>query len=197
MTASKRKIGRRHFLGVSAGLAAAVGCGLQPEQTARLEPPRIVEGLTVSGNVYPRLREAPAIDSTTWVNSPPLSASDLRGNPYLVEFWTFGCYNCKNVIPSMNAWYEELRPHGLEIVSVHSPEFSYEQALNNVRTAVASHGIEYPVAIDNDFSIWRAYGNQYWPTMYLADSEGWIRYVHIGEGNYDKTRQAIIDLLFE
>ena len=97
----------------------------------------------------------------------------------------------------MNAWYEELKPHGLEIVSVHSPEFSYEQALDSVRTAVANHGIEFPVAIDNDFSIWRAYGNQYWPTMYLTDSEGWIRYVHIGEGNYDKTRQAIIDLLFE
>ena len=153
--------------------------------------------LKASGIVRPRLKKAPEIRSSDWINSEPLSVASLQGSPFLVEFWTFGCYNCKNVIPSMKAWYEELHPRGFEIVAIHSPEFSFEKAFDNVKEAVAEHGIEYPVAIDNDFGLWRAYGNKYWPTMYLVDAEGWIRYAHIGEGYYNETRQAVVDLLLE
>ena len=175
-----------------------------PEPAVRQAPPiqtsstaLVVPRLQASDIVRPRLKQAPELISDQWINSEPLSLASLSGSPFMVEFWTFGCYNCTNVLPSMKAWYEELHPEGFEIVAVHSPEFSFEKVLDNVKNAVAEEGIEYPVAIDNSFGIWRAYGNQYWPTMYLVDREGWIRYVHIGEGRYDETRQAIVDLLLE
>ena len=143
------------------------------------------------------MKQAPDFQSDQWINSEPLSLEALSGSPFMVKFWTFGCYNCVNVLPSMKSWYEDLHPEGFEIVAVHSPEFSFEKVFDNVKKAVVDQGITYPVAIDNNFRIWRAYSNQYWPTMYLVDREGWIRYVHIGEGRYDETRQAIVDLLVE
>ena len=137
------------------------------------------------------------MNSDTWINSEPLAWDDLRGQVVMVEFWTFGCINCRNVIPSLREMHAEYADNGLVIVGVHSPEFNYEHDLANVQTAVKDLGVEYPVAIDNDFANWNRYRNRYWPALYLVDKRGVIRYTHIGEGGYDQTRQWIERLLAE
>lgn len=115
----------------------------------------------------------------------------------LVDFWTFSCINCQRTIPYLNAWYDKYHDKGLEIVGVHSPEFQFEHDYANVQDAVGRFGIKYPVVLDNDFKTWSAFGNQYWPRDYLIDSDGKIRYDHIGEGNYDETEGQIQQLLDE
>ena len=115
----------------------------------------------------------------------------------MVEFWTFECYNCKNVEPYIKTWYQKYNQKGFEIVAVHTPEFDRERDINNVRNYVKDHAITYPVAIDNDFRIWRRFSNRYWPAMYIVDKQGVIRYRFIGEGNYQKIEKAINLLLAE
>jgi len=114
-----------------------------------------------------------------------------------VEFWTFGCVNCQNVIAPLREMYADYKNRGFTIIGVHSPEFSYEKDPANVRAAVQQQGILYPVALDNDFAIWKSYSNLYWPAFYLVDQRGFIRYRHIGEGGYDTTRAWIEYLLAE
>ena len=115
----------------------------------------------------------------------------------MVEFWTFGCYNCRNVEPYIKKWHERYHDKGLTIIGVHSPEFDRERDLDNVRRYVKEHQIKYSVAIDNDFVIWNRFNNRYWPALYLIDKQGNIRYTHIGEGGYTKTEQWINRLLSE
>lgn len=147
---------------------------------------------------YPDLGIAPELTNDTWLNvDTPLRLADLRGKVVALEMWTFGCYNCKNVIPSLKAWHEEYANQGLVIIGNHYPEFSFERDLTNLQTAVAEYGIEYAVAQDNDGVTWQAYKNRYWPTLYLIDKKGHIRYVHIGEGRYGETENAIQVLLAE
>jgi thiol-disulfide isomerase/thioredoxin len=140
---------------------------------------------------------APRIMSDTWINSQPLSWDSLRGQVVLVEFWTFGCINCRHVTPYLIEMDDDYRSRGLTILGVHSPEFQYEHELSNVKEAVKAMGIQYPVAIDNDFANWERYHNLAWPALYLVDKHGLIRYTHIGEGAYDETRQWIERLLQE
>lgn len=140
---------------------------------------------------------APAIDSNSWINSEPLNWDALKGKVVLVEFWTFECYNCKNVEPYIKGWYDQFQNQDFEIVAVHSPEFDRERDINNVRQYVKGHTITYPVAIDNDFKIWRRFSNRYWPAMYLVDKQGNIRYRFIGEGNYKRIEKSIETLLSE
>jgi cytochrome c biogenesis protein CcdA/thiol-disulfide isomerase/thioredoxin len=132
-----------------------------------------------------------------WLNSGPLDLDQLRGKVVLVDFWTYSCINCIRTIPYVRGWAEKYKDQGLVVVGAHTPEFAFEKKIDNVRRAVADFGIKYPVAIDNDYAIWRAFGNRYWPANYLIDAKGHIRYVHFGEGNYGKTEQAIQDLLRE
>ncbi len=134
---------------------------------------------------------------TAWVNSEPLSIAELRGKVVVVDFWTFGCYNCVNTLPYLREWHDKYADDGLVIVGVHSPEFNHEKDLANVQKAVKELGVVWPVAMDNDFSTWRAYENRYWPHLYLADAQGRIRYDHIGEGGYDTTEEWIQRLLKE
>lgn len=141
--------------------------------------------------------KAPEIITDAWLNSGPVTFSDLRGKVVLVEFWTFGCRNCRNIEPYVKEWYEKFHASGLEIVSIHSPEFGYERELENVRQYVSRQGIRYPVAIDNDFVNWERYDNRYWPTLYLVDKEGYIRHRKVGEGGYNATEQRIQMLLEE
>jgi len=115
--------------------------------------------------------QAPDIHAEQWINSEPLNWDTLRDKVVMVEFWTFECYNCKNVEPHIKSWYEKYRQQGFEIVAVHTPEFERERDIDNVRRYVKDHGITYPVAIDNDFKIWRRFSNRYWPVMYIASSE--------------------------
>ena len=141
--------------------------------------------------------KAPDISSKQWINSEPLNWNTLQGKVVMVEFWTFECYNCKNVEPYIKSWHQRYQAKGLEIIAVHTPEFDRERDIDNVRQYVKDHAITYPVAIDNDFKIWRRFANRYWPAMYLVDKQGNIRYRFIGEGNYQSIEKAINSLLIK
>ena len=140
---------------------------------------------------------APELEPTDWVNSQPFRLADVRGRVTLVEFWTYDCINCQRVIPTLIQWHQTYAARGLLIVGVHTPEFPHEGDVRNVRGAVQNLGIQYPVMLDNNFATWRAYRNRFWPTLYLVDKHGLIRYTHVGEGNYEQTRRAIEALLAE
>ncbi len=140
---------------------------------------------------------APEFAPGTWINSDPLTLKSLRGRVVLVDFWTFGCYNCRNTLPFLTRSYERYNDKGLTIVGVHSPEFDAEKKIENVRSEVASLGIRYPVVTDNDYETWRAYKVEAWPTVFLLDKSGHIRWVHVGEGAYDEAERTIQKLLAE
>jgi thiol-disulfide isomerase/thioredoxin len=149
-------------------------------------------------SALPTLGSAPELTNEVWLNSDkPLRLADLRGKVVLLDMWTFGCINCEHVIPSLKDWHAQYADHGLVIIGNHFPEFDYERDLDNLKDAVKKYQIEYPVAQDNDGATWQAYNNHYWPTMYLIDKLGNIRYVQIGEGNYQETENAIKQLLAE
>ena len=135
--------------------------------------------------------------ATTWLNSPPLSAQALRGKVVLIDFWTFGCINCQRALPYVRAWAEKYKTQGLVVIGVHSPEFAFERKVDNVKRAVADLGLHFPIAIDNDFAIWRSFSNQYWPAHYFVDAQGRIRFHHFGEGEYERSEQVIRQLLDE
>ncbi len=146
----------------------------------------------------PDLGLAPELTNDTWLNvDTPLHLADLRGKVVIVEMWTFGCINCQHVMPSLKEWHSKYKDQGLVIIGNHFPEFSYEQDLKNLKNAIAEDGIQYAVAQDNNGDTWRAFNTQYWPTLYLIDKHGHIRYVHIGEGQYKETEENIKTLLAE
>ncbi len=141
--------------------------------------------------------QAPSLRATAWINGESAATTGYRGAVTLVEFWTFACWNCRNVEPYVKAWHERFAPKGLQVIAIHSPELPQERVIENVRRYVAEREIRYPIAIDNDFAIWKAFGNRAWPTWYLIDRSGRIRYVHVGEGAYAETEAAIEKLLAE
>lgn len=132
-----------------------------------------------------------------WHNSPPLTLAGLRGKVVLVDFWTYACINCVRTLPHVRAWHETYGPQGLVVIGVHTPEFPYERDARNVAGALRRFGLAYPVAQDNRYATWTAFGNRYWPALYLIDRQGRIRYRHAGEGAYAETGQAIRQLLAE
>ncbi|WP_415773349.1 cytochrome c biogenesis protein DipZ [Pseudomonas sp. LB3P38] len=147
--------------------------------------------LPIEGNL-------PPLDGAVqWLNSPPLTAQALKGKVVLVDFWTYSCINCLRSLPYVKAWAEKYRDQGLVVIGVHAPEFAFERDVGNVTKAMKDLGINYPVAIDNDFKIWRAFNNQYWPAHYFADAQGRIRYHHFGEGEYAESERVIQQLLRE
>jgi thiol-disulfide isomerase/thioredoxin len=147
--------------------------------------------LPIEGEM-PSLRGA-----TAWLNSPPLTAADLRGKVVLVDFWTYTCINWLRTLPYVRAWAEKYREHGVVVIGVHTPEFSFEHDLENVRRAVKDMRVDYPVAIDNDYAIWDAFDNHYWPALYLVDAQGRIRAHQFGEGAYEQSEMMIQHLLAE
>jgi cytochrome c biogenesis protein CcdA/thiol-disulfide isomerase/thioredoxin len=141
---------------------------------------------------------APALDGgVVWLNSPPLTIEQLRGNVVLIDFWTYSCINCLRTLPYVRAWAEKYRDSGLVVIGVHAPEFAFERDVGNVRRAARDLGVTYPVVLDNDFAIWRAYRNRYWPAHYFIDANGRIRHRHFGEGEYDNSERVIQQLLAE
>ncbi|OKO86414.1 cytochrome C biogenesis protein [Bradyrhizobium sp. NAS80.1] len=132
-----------------------------------------------------------------WLNSPPLTFEELKGKVVLVDFWTYSCINCLRSIPYVRAWAEKYRDRGLVVIGVHAPEFAFERNVDNVKNAVASLKIDYPVAIDNDYKIWRSFENQYWPAHYFIDANGKVRHHHFGEGEYAESERVIQTLLSE
>ena len=159
---------------------------------------RLIERLTPRSGKAADSRSAPPMTGAThWLNSSPLDDSMLRGKVVLVDFWTYSCINCLRTLPYLKAWDEKYRAQGLVIIGVHAPEFAFEKDLRNVERAVRELGIAYPVALDNQYAIWNAYENRYWPAHYLLDAQGRIRYQHFGEGAYAETEQMIQSLLME
>ncbi|RCW82702.1 cytochrome c biogenesis protein CcdA [Phyllobacterium bourgognense] len=140
----------------------------------------------------------PSLDGAVeWLNSPPLTTEQLRGKVVLVDFWTFACINCIHTVPYVRAWAEKYKDQGLVVIGVHAPEFAFERKIENVKKAIGEFKIGYPVAIDNNFAIWKAFDNSYWPAHYFIDAKGQIRYHHFGEGDYEESEKVIQDLLAE
>lgn len=143
-------------------------------------------------------RPAPPLPESGWLNPPenkPLRLENLRGRVVLVEFWTYGCYNCRNQLPYVKKWHEKYAPQGLVVIGVHTPEFKRERQPEKVRKAMAELGITFPVVLDNDYATWDRYQNRYWPAVYLIDRRGQIVYLAVGEGDYERTEARIRSLL--
>jgi cytochrome c biogenesis protein CcdA/thiol-disulfide isomerase/thioredoxin len=162
-----------------------------PTETMRAKPVSQARSLKIEG-MLPGLSGA-----VEWLNSPPLTAEGLRGKVVLIDFWTYSCINCLRAIPYVRAWAEKYKGQGLVVIGVHAPEFAFEKDVDNVKKAVADLAIRYPVAIDNDYAIWRAFDNRYWPAHYFVDAQGRIRHHHFGEGSYAESELVIQQLLTE
>ena len=172
-------------LGLTGCAAAAPGSNVQSLSEAH-------------AGTLPDLGAAPELANSVWLNTDaPLRLADLRGHVVGLEMWTFDCINCQHVIPSLKGWYAAYKDQGFVLIGNHFPEFTFERDLQHLKQAVSQAGIEYPVAQDNDGATWDAYRNSYWPSLYLIDKRGRIRYVHVGEGAYAETDANIKTLLAE
>ena len=180
---------RRRFIATAAMTVAAIpfgaaGCAVQRMTRAEAQLP--VEG------------ELPSLGGATgWLNSQPLTSRSLRGKVVLFQFCTYTCINWLRTLPYVRAWDEKYKGQGLVVVGVHTPEFEFEKDVDNVRRALKDMGVVYPVAVDNDYAVWRAFKNQYWPALYLVDAQGRIRHHHFGEGEYERSERVIQQLLAE
>src|SRR2546423_15535021 len=146
-------------------------------------------------SVFARVR-MPSLDGATgWLNSEPLGPAELRGHVVVVNFWTLTCINWLRQEPYLRAWSQSYRDDGLIVIGAHTPEFSFEHQLDHVRQATRERGIDYPVALDNDYAIWSAFDNHYWPALYFVDRDGVIRDQHFGEGRYEQSERVIQRLL--
>jgi thiol-disulfide isomerase/thioredoxin len=155
-------------------------------------------GLHAKSVQLPVEGDMPGLDGATgWLNSAPLTPADLRGKVVLVDFWTFTCVNWLRTLPYLKAWAQKYGGQGLAVIGVHTPEFGFEHDEANVRRAVADLGVTYPVALDSDYAIWRAFSNHYWPALYFADTQGRVRHHHFGEGEYRRSEMVIQQLLAE
>jgi cytochrome c biogenesis protein CcdA/thiol-disulfide isomerase/thioredoxin len=164
-----------------------------PAMKMQAKPSAQAEALPVEGGLPP-LALSGAVE---WLNSLPLTVEGLKGKVVLIDFWTYSCINCLRALPYIRAWAQKYKDDGLVVIGVHAPEFAFEKNIDNVRSAVSSLKIDYPVAIDNNYAIWRAFGNQYWPAHYFVDGQGRIRHHHFGEGDYDESEHVIQQLLAE
>ncbi|WP_455927516.1 cytochrome c biogenesis protein DipZ [Pseudomonas capeferrum] len=195
--------------GILARLSTASTGGLEQSLVEKLSAkPEQKSGAMMAGgammmsanhsDALPVEGQLPPLDGAVqWLNSEPLTAEALKGKVVLVDFWTYSCINCLRTLPYVKAWAEKYRDQGLVVIGVHAPEFAFERDVNNVTKAMKDLGITYPVAIDNNYKIWRAFNNQYWPAHYFADAKGQIRYHHFGEGDYAESERVIQQLLRE
>jgi cytochrome c biogenesis protein CcdA/thiol-disulfide isomerase/thioredoxin len=171
------------------GMLKAKQTSRDAQQGARVMRVSMPAALPVQGRL-------PSLDgATTWLNAKPLSTDALRGKVVVVNFWTYSCINCLRTLPYLKTWAQRYGDDGLVVVGVHTPEFGFERDTGNVKRALANLNIRYPVAIDNDYAIWRAFGNQYWPAFYIVDAQGRVRFHHFGEGGYREAENAIRELL--
>ncbi|SEM18026.1 Thiol-disulfide isomerase or thioredoxin [Bosea lupini] len=179
--------------GPIAGALSGVG-GVIPEIARNLGP--LFPG-AASAQATTQGRLASLGLAGAWLNSPPLNADALRGKVVLVNFWTYSCINWRRQLPFIRAWQSRYRDDGLVVIGVHSPEFAFERDIGNIRRAARDMEIDYPIAVDNDHSVWRAFGNNAWPAIYLIDAQGMLRHRFLGEGAYDQSEAVIRDLLRE
>ncbi len=196
---SQPSLRRRQILAyLGLGAAAAVTPSLISQWTERSSSSSNLSNHSTAGEAFaatggPALPEFQGISA--WLNSPALTRESLKGSVALIQIWTFACINCQRTLPYVTSWHHKYASQGLKVVGVHTPEFSFERDVNNIRNALKKHQINYAVAVDNDFKTWNAYNNKYWPHLFLADRQGVIRYDHVGEGAYDTTEQTIRQLL--
>ncbi|ERH50843.1 cytochrome c biogenesis protein DipZ [Pseudomonas sihuiensis] len=195
------------IIGIASGLNAQLANPAMSGLLSTLERrvlevvPRVFEGLVGSARAavpvhLPDLGLAPELSGVTqWLNSAPLDWTQLRGKVVLLDFWTYDCINCRNSLPYVNQWAQRYAEQGLVVVGVHTPEYPHERIVANVRQAIKQLGIRHPVAIDNQYQVWSAFGNQYWPAHYFIDAEGHIRHAHMGEGDYAEQERVIQELL--
>lgn len=193
---------------ISTGADKTLLAGTSSEGVASLEK-SVLEGVPkVVDYVVSKVRAESMMDNSKgampslagavqWLNSSELSAESLRGKVVLVDFWTYDCINCQHTLPYVKDWAKKYEKDGLVVIGVHTPEYGYERIIDNVKDQVKKLGITYPVAIDNDYAIWRNFDNQYWPAHYLIDAKGQVRYSHFGEGSYAAQEQMIQQLLQE
>jgi thiol-disulfide isomerase/thioredoxin len=173
-------------IAIGAGIATSAGDKNMPQQVTRPAVGPSIEG------------EFPSLDRATgWLNSQPLTVADLRGKVVLVQFWTYSCINWLRTEPYVRAWAEKYEDQGLVVIGVHAPEFGFEKNVDNVQWAAKNLRVDYPIAIDSDHAVWRAFGNQYWPALYFIDAEGRIRHHQFGEGEYAQSERIIQQLLAE
>jgi thiol-disulfide isomerase/thioredoxin len=166
-------------------LGLALGSYADEEKTAKAQP-ILAEAQRAAPNF---------VGISNWLNSGPLNLADLRGKVVLVDFWTSGCINCARTLPYVTRLYDKYKGKGLVVVGVHTPEFPFERSTGTVQAAINRQGIRYPVAQDNEFATWKAYGNEYWPAQYIVDQSGRIVFEHAGEGQYDEIERTIQKLL--
>ena len=186
--------------GVLTRLSGPATSGLEQSLIARLDPSmaKRPDAVVKAGQALPVLGQMPSLSGATlWLNSPPLTAQALKGKVVLVDFWTYSCINCLRSLPYVKAWAARYADQGLVVIGVHTPEFAFEKQEANVRKAVKDLGVAYPVAVDSDWAIWKAFGNRYWPAHYFIDAQGRLRATHFGEGEYDQSEQVIRALLAE
>ena len=217
--AMKKSLGAGEWIRRGLGVAVlagvvAIAFGLDTGFLARLSlanTTRFEEGLIsmlrpapaqhvtqVAGSTLPVEATMPELNgAVAWLNSPPLTRAGLRGKVVLVDFWTYSCINCLRSLPYIEAWAQKYKDHGLVVIGVHSPEFAFEKDVANVKSALTSLGVTYPVAVDSNLAIWQAFNNEYWPAHYFIDAQGRIRAHHFGEGDYDKSERVIQTLLKE
>src|SRR5277367_5306609 len=185
---------RRVSLASTAGLEQRLVDRLRPVALTHASEPAAATDQIQLSNEGP----FPGLDgAVAWLNSPPLTRESLKGKVVLVDFWTYSCINCLRAIPYVEAWSEKYKDDGLVVIGVHTPEFAFEKDQGNISKAVQDLKITYPVAIDSNYAIWKAFKNEYWPAHYFIDAQGVIRYHHFGEGEYDKSEQVIQQLLKE
>jgi thiol-disulfide isomerase/thioredoxin len=182
------------FLGACAGPIGSQPAPIVPVQPAATPTSKVVR----YRSDLPDLGAAPELHNEVWLNTDrPVRLAEARGKVVLIDMWTFGCINCRNVIPSLREWHNKYAAQGLIVIGNHYPEFDYERDVNNLKDALQRLDVPYAVAQDNDGGTWQAYRTRYWPTLFLIDKQGHLRYTHIGEGAYAETEKAIQDLLKE
>ncbi len=183
----------RHLL---LGLLVAITGGASTDPSAKERTQ--LQPMTSSGLELPVEGDLPSLGgATAWLNSPPLTASGLRGKVVLVEFWTYTCINWRRQLPYVRAWAEKYKNSGLVVIGVHTPEFAFEKDVENVRRAAKDLDVGVPVAIDSDARVWRAFDNEYWPALYFVDAQGHIRHHQFGEGDYERSERILQQLLAE
>src|SRR6267378_8358261 len=179
---------------LAAILAGAIAAPLE----ALAEDKGVVQQTTPAAVRLPIEGELPSLGSATeWLNSQPLTAAGLRGKVVLIDFWTYSCINWLRSLPYVRAWAAKYKDQGLVVIGVHAPEFAFEKNLDNVRRAAKDMRVDYPIAIDNDHAIWRAFKNEYWPALYFVDAQGRVRHHQFGEGEYEQSEKVIQQLLAE
>ena len=172
------KLNRRRFIGAAAMTIAAAQ-------------------FTTIASAKVRSELSPLDRATTWLNSRPLTDAEFQGKVILVEFWTYSCINWRRQLPYVRAWADKYKEHGLVVVGVHSPEFSFEKDVDNIRWAAKDMRVDYPIAVDSDHAVWRGFHNEYWPALYFVDAKGKMRHQQFGEGAYEQSEKVIQKLLAE